>query len=226
MLILGCSGQSHEKKEIDLIKKQAEFYGIHVESEFPKDDDAFFKIFQRGIKYDYIFLSAHGSDTGFSNENETIDVSWIQFSELLFNEDCLNSDSHILLSCCRGGLNDVAFDLIYFNENINIVVGPKNNLDSNHLVMGFNTYLYNVEIRQLDPIVSAEKIKLAFDLRFMCFDSIEVKTEPAFLLRYDRYEVDKIDIDKDGEIDEIRIRRRNEEKVTYTDKDSIQQVNS
>jgi len=226
MLILGCSGQSHEKKEIELIKNQAEFYGIHVESEIPKDSDAFFEVFKKGIKYDYIFLSAHGSDTGFSNEDETIDVSWIQFAELLFNEDCLNEDSHILLSCCRGGLNDVAFDLIYFNENINIVVGPKNSLDSNHLVIGFNAYLYNVEIRKLDPIISAEKIKLGFDLRFMCFDSIEVKTEPAYLLRFDKYEVDKIDIDKDGEVDEIRIRRKNKEKVTYSDKDSLQQVNA
>lgn len=226
MLILGCSGLPEEKDEINLIKKQAEFYGIHVDSEIIDNSDDFFLIFKNGVKYDYIYLSAHGSSTGFSNEKDTLDISWVQFAECLYNDDCLNEDSHILLSCCRGGLNDVAFDLIYFCDNINIVVGPKTNLNSDDLVMAFISYLYNVECRSLDPVIAAEKVKTAFDLRFMCFDSVEVKTEPAYLLRFERYEVDTIDSDDDGEADEIRIRRKSDKLDPYTEEESIEQKES
>lgn len=44
--------------------------------------------------------------------------------------------------------------------------------------------IYNIEIRKVDPIIACEKIKLATDQRFSCYDREE---ESFNLLNYNEY---------------------------------------
>jgi len=187
MLILKACGLADEKAECLNIKTQAELYGIQVYDECPKTTDELINLLNRGIKYDYIYLSAHGNEEGFVNEDETIDLTWMDFGSELCSAMCMNDDCIVLLSCCRGGLNQVAFDLFYCCGKIAYVVGPRQSLYPHDMLIGFNILLYNLEHRGVDPIVACDKIKLGTDVRFVCFDRLETETEPAFLLHIKQY---------------------------------------
>lgn len=190
MLILRVCGLPDEKRECVNIRSQAELYDIQVYDECPKTESELIEILNRGIKYDYIYLSAHGNEDGFANENGTIDLSWTEFGTELCSAMCMNEDCIILLSCCRGGLNQVAYDLFYCCLKVAYVVGPRQSLYPHDLLIGFNILLYNLEHRGVDPIVACEKIKSATDIRFVCFDRLETETETAYLLHVKQYSPD------------------------------------
>ena len=101
---------------------------------------------------------------------------------------CMKPDCIIMLSCCRGGLNQVAFDLFYCCTKISYIVGPRQSLTSDEMLISFNVLLYNLEHRNVDPIIACEKIKAATDLRFFCFDKLETEGELAYLIRAEQYE--------------------------------------
>lgn len=192
MLILKACGVPGEKEECANIKTQAELYGIHVYDECPKTTPELDDILNRGITYDYIYLSAHGDSQGFGNEAGTIDLTWMSFGTMLCSSRCMNEDCIVLLSCCRAGLNQVAYDLFYCCNRISYVVGPRQSLYPHDMLIGFNILLYNLEHRNLDPIVSCEKIKLATDIRFICFDRLETETEPGYIMHVKQYSVAEI----------------------------------
>ena len=50
----------------------------------------------------------------------------------------------------------------------------------------FGIFLYNMEMRRVDPVVACEKKKLATDQRFSCYDREEESIE---LLNYDMMRV-------------------------------------
>jgi len=187
MLILRACGQADEKAECVNIKAQAELYDIQVYDESPTSNAELIDLLNRQFKYDYIYLSAHGNEEEFGNEDQTIDISWMDFGTHLCSSMCMNEDCIVLLSCCRGGLNQVAYDLFYCCFKIAYVVGPRQSLFSHDLLIGFNILLYNLEHRNIDPIVACEKIKLGTDIRFVCFDRLETETEPAYLLHIKQY---------------------------------------
>lgn len=224
MLILGCSGLRDEKEELELMKRQVEFYDVLTTTKIITNIDHFFAAFNEGQQFDYIYLSAHGDEYGFSDENGQIDIKWSDFGELLHNNDCLKDESHLLLSCCKGGLNDVAYDLINFCPQISYVVGPRSSLYPQETLMGFCAYMYNVEYKGVDPVISTEKIRNFIDLRFICFDSLEVKTETAYLIRSEKYEIIAVDMDNDGKKDEIIIREKDEQGLIYTEEQAKEQA--
>ena len=224
MLILACAGLINEAEEIESINLQAKLYDIEVTSKFIKNEKELFDTLKESVKYDYVYLSAHGDENGFSDNDGEIDIKWTDFGESLNDNDCLAEDSHLLLSCCRGGLNDVAYDLINFCSNIAYIVGPRNNLTTEETLMGFNSYLYSVEYRELDPVIATEKIRSFIDLRYICFDSLEVKTEPAYLMRMNDYEINYVDKDNDGIKDELIIRKIGDNGTVYSEEDSLHQA--
>ena len=44
--------------------------------------------------------------------------------------------------------------------------------------------MYNIESRNIDPVISAEKATLATEIRFECFNRIDVETNPHYYYNY------------------------------------------
>jgi hypothetical protein len=49
------------------------------------------------------------------------------------------------------------------------------------MLISFNILLYNLEHRNVDPIIACERIKLGTDNRFICFDRLETEAEIGFI---------------------------------------------
>ncbi|SDF13653.1 hypothetical protein SAMN05216464_11380 [Mucilaginibacter pineti] len=186
MLILRACGSTGENEECINIKAQAELYDIEVHDKCPKTNAELTQILSEGETFDYIYLATYGNENGFCNETRTIDFSWIDFGTHLCSAMCMNEECIILLSCCRGGLNQVAYSLFYCCQKIAYIVGPRQSLYPYDLLIGFNILLYNLEHRGIDPIVACEKIKLGTDIRFVCFDRLETESEPAYWMYLQR----------------------------------------
>lgn len=60
----------------------------------------------------------------------------------------------------------------YLSE-ISYVLSPRQSLTSEDMHICFEIFLYNMEVRRLDPVVACEKIKLDADQRFSCYDRQE-----------------------------------------------------
>ena len=118
-------------------------------------------------------MSAHGNSEGFASEDEKVNMSWQKLAMLLCKSKCMNEDGILMLSCCRGGLMEVAYDIFLTCQQICYVLGPRQSLTSADMHICFGIFLYNMEIRSIDPVMACEKIKLATDQRFSCYDRQE-----------------------------------------------------
>ena len=188
ILLLRACGLSDEKQECDNIKSQAQLYGLEVHDHCPKNNEELYSILNQGVEFDYIYLSSHGSAEGFGNDSGTIDSSWFDFGIELCGSACMNPNCVVMLSCCRGGLNQVAYDLFFCCPKIAFIVGPRQSLFPHDMLISFNILLYNLEHRNIDPLIACEKIKLATDIRFICFDRSETEVETGYLMYIKKYD--------------------------------------
>lgn len=173
ILILKACGGSDEPHECNGICEQAQLYGIESVCKCVKNnEDLEGLLYSHGL-FDYIYLSAHGNSEGFSSEDEKVNMSWQKLPMLLCKSKCMNEDSILMLSCCRGGLLEVAYDIFLTCQQICYVLGPRQSLTSADMHICFGIFLYNMEIRSADPVVACEKIKLSTDQRFSCYDRQE-----------------------------------------------------
>lgn len=173
ILVLKACGSSDEPHECNGICEHAELYGIDHVCECVRNNNDLERILSSNGEFDYIYLSAHGSYEGFESEDKTVNMSWTRLAMLLCNSKCMNEDSILMLSCCRGGLMEVAYDIFLTCQQICYVLGPRQSLTSADMHICFGLFLYNMEIRGIDPVVACEKIKLATDQRFSCYDREE-----------------------------------------------------
>lgn len=186
MLIIKACDLATEVHECSGIKTQAEMYDIHVEVICPTCYDELKETLGRMGAFDYIYLSAHGSVSdngkaeGFTNKSGSLDVLWSDFGTMLCEQGCLRENVVLMLSCCRGGLNEVAYELFYACRQIDYIVGPRQSLAPYEMLICFNILLYNVTHRDVDPIVACEKIKAGTDIRMVCFDRLEMASEPGY----------------------------------------------
>jgi len=182
IIILKACGSSDEPHECNGICEQAQLYGIESVCKCVKaNEDLESILYSQGL-FDYIYLSAHGNSKGFASEDEKVNMSWQKLAMLLCQSKCMNEDSILMLSCCRGGLMEVAYDIFLTCQQICYVLGPRQSLTSADMHICFGIFLYNMEIRGVDPVVACEKIKLATDQRFSCYDREE---ESISLRNYD-----------------------------------------
>ena len=188
ILILRACGLQDEKHECDNIISQAKLYDLDVHDYCPKTNTELEEALRKDIVYDYIYLSSHGNVNGFGNEEGSIEYSWLDFGGILCETECMKEDCVVMLSCCRGGLNQVAYDLFFCCPKIAYIVGPRQSLCSRDMLISFNILLYNLEYRLVDPIVACEKIKLATDIRFICFDRLETECQTDYIAYKDRME--------------------------------------
>lgn len=136
-----------------------------------------------GKKFDYLYFAGHGNGSCFGDTNTFI-APWNQIGGIVCGTDCLNPGAIIMLYCCKGGLNTVAFQLMAACDNIEYICGAKQNMKNIDLIIGFNVFMYNIENRNIDPVLSAQKATLATEIRFECFDRTEVEANPLYYYHY------------------------------------------
>jgi len=187
ILIIKACGVKGEDHECSNIKTQAELYNIETQLIEPNTIEELSASLSENKSFDYIYLSSHGDADGLCNNTQSISLTWFEFGVMLCETGCMNENCILMLSCCRGGLNQVAFDLFYCCDKISYIVGPRQSLPASDMLISFNLLLYNITFRGLDPIVACEKIKAGTDIRFVCFDKLEVETEPSYIWHIQGY---------------------------------------
>jgi len=188
MLILQCSDHKQELEEIASIKAQSKLYEFDIKVKKPRTARAMRYALRTKEKYDFIYISAHGDASGFNNQDKSFKMSWLDFAYEICVTECLEDNGILLLSCCRGGLNEIAYDMFWGCPLISYICGPRQELESLESIIGFNILLFNITYRNLDPIVACERIKLGSQIRFKCFDRLETIGEPAYIMRTEFYE--------------------------------------
>ena len=183
MLIIKACGVKNEDSECKIIETQASLYGIDSKIIEPKNKAELKEMLVTEKPYDFIYVSTHGNDEGMCNKDESLDVSWIEFGLMLCENMTLSEDSILMLSCCRGGLNQVAYDLFNSCPAITYVVGPRTGLEAEQMQICYSILLYLIVARDIDPVVACEKVKAATDIRFFFSDRLEAETEPAYFAR-------------------------------------------
>ncbi len=173
ILILKACGSADEPHECNGICEQAELYDLEPTCKEIHTNTELETMLESNGRFDYIYLSAHGDSERFQSEDGAVEMMWGDFAALLCQSDCMNDDCILMLSCCRGGLMQVAYTLFWGCSHISYVLGPRQSLTSADMHICFGIFLYNMEIRHTDPIVACEKIKSATDQRFSCYDREE-----------------------------------------------------
>jgi hypothetical protein len=136
-----------------------------------------------GKKYDYIYFAGHGNGTCFGDPKSLIS-NWRKIGTTICSTDCLNENAIMMMYCCKGVLNTVAFKLMAASPSVEYVCGAKQNMKNIDLIIGYNVFLCNVENRNIDPVLSARKSTLAKEIRFECFDRTEVESNPLYYYNY------------------------------------------
>ncbi|WP_208746828.1 hypothetical protein [Aquimarina algiphila] len=214
---------SAEEYETDNISKQLELYDFKVYNYKIHNGKELEDALRSGIKYDLLYLSAHGNEDGFTNEVVDYTSTWRDFGEHIYNSFCLAEENILLLSCCRGGLNKVAYEMFYICDQIEYICGPRISLDSSQMLIGFNIFLFNKEYQGIDPVVATEKILNATDIRFKCFDRIETVTETGYQLHVQMIEKIPVDFNQDGNLDGIIVMEKDKDGLIYSEEDAKEQ---
>lgn len=173
ILILKACGSSDEPHECNGICEHAQLYGIEPVCKCVRNNEDLGTILSSNGQFDYIYLSAHGNLDGFASEDGLVDMSWQRLAMLLCQTKTMNEDSILMLSCCRGGLMEAAYKIFTTCLQICYVLGHRQSLTSADMHICFGIFLYNIERRGVDPVVACEKIKMATDQRFSCYDREE-----------------------------------------------------
>lgn len=159
--------------EIANIVSQISMYGIKSETAFIDSYDTLYKTLHSGKQYDYIYLATHGCETSWGNISGSLSVTWIEFAAMVCHSGVTKPGSIFLHSCCRGGLNKVAWEMFACCDKIQFICGPRQSLYPVDIITAFNIFLYNVEVKRTDPVIAAEKVLHATDIRLVCFDRLE-----------------------------------------------------
>lgn len=192
------------KNEIGLVYHHCGLLNITRKEEIVESEESLVKIVSKYSKrkkgFDYIYLCTHGDREGFlaNMGKRRHDISWARFSQLMCESGILNEDSILLLACCKGGLFQVATDILSVCNKINFVCGVKWNVEPWDLTTGFVVFLHNVEIKNAEPSYAAQKASLATDYTFTCYDRDEIEIQPHYRQRQMDLFYELGWVDKDG----------------------------
>lgn len=198
ILILWACGHKDEPLEIKSIKNQAELYWISVVEQCVNLKEDLESILNDNGEFEYIYLSAHWNNLWFCNEKKTLELEWFDFWTILCASWSLKQWWVLMLSCCRWWLNEVAYDMFWNCEFIEYIVWPRQSLTSADMLVGFQLLMYNLEYRNLDPIVACDRVLKWTDIRFKCFDRMETVSTTAYLRRADEWDNYENSINKEN----------------------------
>jgi hypothetical protein len=175
--------------EMGLIQHQFQLLEIDVVEEVIKSETHLQEIINncatKNLNFTYVYLCSHGDKNGFSIDYGDVkeDVTWAKFGQIMCESLILNDDTIFLLACCKGGLFQVATDILSVCNKINFVCGVKWTVHNWDLTTGFVVFIYNLETKNAQPSYAAEKASLATDYTFACYDRDEVEMNPQYLQR-------------------------------------------
>lgn len=172
------------QEAIDDICLHTKHYNIDSESFDVSSAEELQNVLEKNGDFDYIYFAGHGKSTCFGTENGEFNISWEDIGEIICNSSCLRENAIIMMYCCKGGLNTIAYQLMAACNNIEYVCGAKQNVKNIDLIIGFNVFLYNIQVRNIDPVIAAEKSTRATEIRFECFDRTEVESNPLYYYKY------------------------------------------
>lgn len=179
ILILQASTDVSQS-EIDNINSQCILYGINPTVIEITTFEGLHDCLSTGEKYDYLYLATHGCEDYWGNISGTLQIKWTDFAAIICSTQVLNEGAVIFHSCCRGGVAQVAYQMFAVCFRIEYICGPRHNLTSADLITAFNLFLYNLIMKQIDPVRCAEKVLMATDIRLVCFDRIESTGEAGY----------------------------------------------
>jgi len=135
-----------------------------------------------GISFDYVYLCTHANVEGFDMNvgGTSIESDWHEFSKIICKSKMINADSIFLLACCRGGIFQVATDLMAICSKINYVCGAIWTLEPWDLTTGFTVFIYNLEKKNAEPSYASKKASQATDFTFRCYDRAEIESTHQF----------------------------------------------
>ncbi len=171
--------------ELGLLEYHCRLLNITVYNEEVKKSSEITDVVNRysndNTKFDFIYLCTHGDIYGFDLEfEEKTKVDWSRFSQLICETGILKDETILLLGCCKGGLFQVATDILAVCNKINFVCGVKWNVKAWDLTTGFLVFLHNLINKNAEPSYAAQKASLATDYTFSCYDRDEVEMMPQF----------------------------------------------
>jgi hypothetical protein len=92
--------------------------------------------------FDLVYICGHGNDLGVGTADEEFSITFPQISAALCGN--LTATATVLLSCCEGGTEQIAADLMAFCGNMNWVVGVPTGSPHEQLDTAFNVLLYQL----------------------------------------------------------------------------------
>lgn len=95
-------------------------------------------------QYKYICFAGHGDENSIGN-NGDISISWNSIGSSMCTSDSLLPNTKILMYCCYGGLVEVACSLMQSCEDIDYLIGPKDEQNSIDMLHAFSLFIYNRE---------------------------------------------------------------------------------
>ncbi|MBK9047956.1 MAG: hypothetical protein IPL74_15125 [Bacteroidetes bacterium] len=175
--------------EVGLLKHHCQLLGMNVFVQKVKTESSIkylvHKFAKKKIKFDYLYLCTHGSINGFLVDmgKEELHIQWSKLSQLFCETEILKDDTIFLLACCKGGLFQVATDILAVCNKINFLCGVKWNVAPWDLTTGFIVFIHNLEVQRAEPSYAATKASLATDYTFVCYDRDEIEINPQYEIR-------------------------------------------
>ncbi|MFI5405476.1 MAG: hypothetical protein ACHQ1D_03065 [Nitrososphaerales archaeon] len=190
--------------EIGLLTHHCQLLGMTVYLQKIKSEKSLNYIVKRHLKlkhkFDYVYLCTHGDISGFDVDlgGSLTSIKWSKFSQLMCETGILKNDTIFLLACCKGGLFQVASDILAVCNSINFVCGVKWNVSPWDLTTGFVVFIHNIENKLAEPSYAAAKASSSTDYTFVCYDRDEIEINPQYQNRRRDlfYEIGWVD--KDG----------------------------
>jgi hypothetical protein len=108
--------------------------------------------------FDLVYICGHGNDLGVGTKDDDFSITFPQLSGALCGN--LTPNATVLLSCCDGGTEEIATDLMTFCGNMNWVVGVPTSSPAEQLDTAFNVLLYQLA-HGSEPGAAADKASAA-----------------------------------------------------------------
>lgn len=190
--------------EVTLIESHCQLLGFDVEKiDIGSADDMkgqLKKFNNAELKFHYVYLCTHGNTECFlaDTRGKQEEITWIDFSLALCENDTVAENGILLLACCKGGFYQVAADVFAVCAAIDFVCGVKWSVSPWDLTTGFVVFIHNMETKRTEPSYAAQKASLATDFSFVCYDRDDAEMNPSYQNRRFQVFLDLGWIDKEG----------------------------
>ncbi len=135
-------------------------------------------------QWTYVYVCGHGNEEGFgeagpdSYSDPLVWETWSEFSELIC--DRLEPGATVLTACCRGGFEQVAWQIFTECKQVGLVTGPRFNVTESTLNAGFTAFLHHIEHKKNDPTVAVAAATAASGAEFLSYDRLETESSQRY----------------------------------------------